>query len=237
MKRYARPIIIGATVLALGVAGTMAASAWTVPAKKATVNVRAAKMPKGADVSPSTHGSNAFVSWSAQEVLPGVRMTAYVVTAHDISPARHPDVAHTVTASGADLLSCTFTAAELGTGRYRWTLTPKFENWTGNEGRQSSAISFPASPASLLADTVTAMAVSVSPPTIDPTPVAPSPAAVGSSTLPPATTPPIDSPEPDPTPSVTTKSPEPEKSVSPTADMTPSERPSAVDPLPVESAE
>jgi hypothetical protein len=229
MRRYARPLVVGATVLALGVAGTMAASAWTVPAKKVTVKVRAAKMPKGITPSAGPQGHNAMVSWSAQEILPGVRMTSYVVAAEDVSAAHHAGISHTVRASGSDLESSTFTAAELGTGRWRWTITPHFENWAGVESRPSAAVTSPVSAASALADTVTAMAASVAAPAVDPAsaPIEPAPAAPTTSSPP--------TPETPATPATSATEKEPAKTESPKAGPTPSDIPSGP-PSTIESA-
>ena len=231
MKRFSRPVILGAAVLAFGIAGTAMAYAWIVPAKNTDVRIRAAKMPTGVTPSASIQNGQAVVSWSAQEILPGIKMTSYVVTAHDVS-ATHPAVSHTVTSVGGSTDSSTFTAAELASGRWKWTIIPKFQKWTGDEGKQSSSITFPIAPATVLADAVTAVTAAKTTPVDAPTAAtaesAPNPLPSPSTTRTPENA--VEEPAVDPTTSAPDRSAEPAKTETPKVDPTPSG--SASDPHP-----
>ncbi len=172
-------------------------------------------MPDGVTPSATDQNGKAVVSWSAQEIVPGVKMTAYVVTAHDTDPNPLPDVAHTVTASGADSESATFTAVELAGRKWKLGIIPKFRTWTGAEGKLSKdKVNFPA-------------AAPTAPP------VDPALPATRATTPAPETTP--ASPTADPTTSAPDKPAQPTKTKTPKPDPTPSSTPSDPTPSPSSS--
>ncbi|XVU24684.1 hypothetical protein ACQPZJ_46995 [Actinoplanes sp. CA-054009] len=212
-----RLLLIGAVVAALGAAGTVFAYAdWTIPAGKLTVTARAAAMPRGVAPSAAKQNGQAVVSWSSQELVPGVLMDHYVVTAHSVGAPARPDLTHTVAASGAATESVTFAAAAVAGGRWQWTIVPRYASWTGGESRKSRQLSFPGTPASTAVPPVEVAAAAVAP--------APNPASTPATVTETPTT-------NEPTPAETTTSPpparepEPESAVSPSA--TPPGRPPA----------
>jgi hypothetical protein len=146
--------LVGATVVAVAISGTLFAYAnWTIPGT-ADVKTRVLTMPRGVTPSVAKHGTQAIVSWSTQELTDDVPMQRYVVTAH---PADGPPVIHTVTAADGLTQSTTFTTAELAGARWYWTLTPAFATWTGEPSKKTDKLTFPAAaPTSLLADAGTA---------------------------------------------------------------------------------
>jgi hypothetical protein len=220
-------IFVGATA-AVVVSGTLVSYAsWVVPDPAATVKVKTPSMPGGP--TPTSDGSDgrAVVRWKAQNIA-GVKMTAYVVTAHDTDATPLPSIAHTVTASGSDDESATFTGAELAGGKWKWAITPKLRSWTGTEGALSNPkLIFPApSPATALAKATPAKTGSEAVQAAGPVETTPAPAST--------TEAPVKKPETSPAPSATER--EPERTESPKADPTPSGSPSVVDPSPAGSA-
>jgi hypothetical protein len=146
MRRAAKTLIFTAAVVTVGIAGTVVAYAggWTVPDGRATLTAPVAKMPRGVEPSVARQGGRAVVSWSAREIVPGVRMDRYVVTAHSADAPPRPDVTRTVTAGGGATESVVFPAAAVTGGRWSWTITPRYRLWTGAESPQSRRLAFPA---------------------------------------------------------------------------------------------
>ncbi len=146
MRRLPTTLAVATTAALLGTAGTVLAYAdgWTLSDGKATFTLKVAKMPRGVTPSAAKQGKTAVVSWSAQEIAPDVRMDHYVITAHSVSEPPLPDVTRTVTASGGNTESVTFTAAQVAGGRWHWTIVPKFRSWTGAESGTSQRLTFPA---------------------------------------------------------------------------------------------
>jgi hypothetical protein len=143
MRDTAKYLLVVATATALAGAGTLIADAsWSIPGT-ARVKIPAAAMPRGATPSAAVQGRTAVVSWSAQEIAPGVKIDHYVVTAHNVNDL--PDVSHTVEASGSAVESLVFTANEVGDGKWYWTIVPKFHLWTGGESGKSQRLALPAS--------------------------------------------------------------------------------------------
>lgn len=223
MKSLTKKLIIATATLTLVGAGTMIAQAsWTIPGT-AKVKAKAAAMPRGAAPSAAKQNGNALVSWSAQEIVPGVRMQKYIVTAHSADDPPRADIAHTITATSADTLSTTFTGSDLAGGKWYWTLIPKFELWTGAESKKSDQRNFPAaadspSVTSLVADSATQ--------TVTPTPNATTPAIASEADAP-------KTPEQTPTTVATTPPDEKPKPVEQTSSPAPA--PATSDPAPAES--
>ena len=218
-------IFVGATA-AVVIGGTLVSYAgWIVPGPAAAATARAGSMPAGGTPDAEKVNGNAVVSWKAQEIVPGVRMTAYVVTAHDTDQTPRPSVAHTVSASGSGTESATFTAAELAGGKWKWAIAPKLQSWTGAEGSLSNPkLVFPgAAPTAALA-----RAVPVAPPA---TPLATPP--VESTPRPTATT---AAPPERPTAEPAAKTAAPAKSETPQAGPAPSESSSDIAPSPASSS-
>jgi hypothetical protein len=229
MRRVAKVgIFVGATAAVI-VSGTLVSYAsWVVPDPAATAKVQTPSMPGGPTPTSEISDGKAVVHWNAQN-LAGVKMTAYVVTAHDTDETPLPSIARTVTASGSDDESAAFTGAELAGGKWKWAITPKLQSWTGTEGALSNPkLIFPApSPANALAKVTPAKTGSEAVQAVETTPT---PAST--------TEAPAEKPETRPAPSATEKATEkaPEKTESPKADPTPSDSPSVVDPSPAGSA-
>jgi hypothetical protein len=153
MRRSRKTPLIAGVVATVGLGGTALAFAggWTMDDGRATVTLSAAKMPKGAAPSVAKQGKTAaVVSWSAQEIVSGVKMDHYVVTAHSVDEPPLADVVHTVAASGGDAESLTFAANEVAGGKWYWTIVPKFHLWAGAESGKSQKLTFPAAPATAL---------------------------------------------------------------------------------------
>jgi hypothetical protein len=170
-SRPGRVAVVAGAALVAGVTlgiGTVAANAnATLPSTTTRVSIRTSKMPEGTAPRTALQSGKAVVSWSAQEIVPGVKMTAYRVTAHYVGDGHRPDVARIVTASGGSAESSTFTAAELGGGTWRWTIAPKFERWVGGDGKRSDAVAFPL-PAAPVAPSMTSPPEKVA---VDPSPL------------------------------------------------------------------
>ena len=196
MRRTGRYLILGTVLASMGTAGTYLAYAdWSLPTTTVAVSAQAAKMPRGVTPSVAKQSKAAVVSWSAQELAPGVKMDHYVVTAHSVGKPALPDVSRPVRASGAASESVTFTASEVAGGRWSWTVTPRFTTWTGIASARSRELSFPAAaPAdlSVAADTPTPAATPVVTPTAS-KPTTPSPA--GKPATEPPTSPPAQQPQ------------------------------------------
>lgn len=153
MRQFVRTgVLVGATA-AVVIGGTLVSYAsWMLPAPAATARVAAGAMPSGATPRAEAHGDKAVVTWSAQEIVPGVKVTAYVVTAHDTDQSPLPSIAHAVTASDSAVESITFTAAELAGGKWKWAITPRLGSWTGTEGALSNPpLAFPINAALVVA--------------------------------------------------------------------------------------
>jgi hypothetical protein len=224
VKRITRTGVFVAATTTVVIGGTLVSYAgWIAPASTVSAKARAGSMPPGVTPSAAIQNGQAVVSWSAQEILPGVEMTTYVVTAHDTASPAQPSVAHTVTASGAGTESATFTAAELAGGKWKWAIIPKLQTWTGAEGKLGTPkLVFPAAaPATVLAAAVTAVAATgTSPPTAPalapagPTPAAtelptpPTPLATGTGSV-------------EPTPTATNGTADPDKTIDPDETATP----------------
>ncbi|MEU4687523.1 hypothetical protein [Actinoplanes sp. NPDC023714] len=178
MRRAGRALLVGGVVTVLGAAGTVYAYAggWTVDGRLG-VTAKVAKMPRGAEPSVAAQSRRAVVSWSAQEIVPGVLMDHYTVTAHSVSDPPAPAVTHTVAADGGATESVTFTVAEVAGGTWRWSVTPRYLGWTGEQSRLSRRLTFPAAPATKEKgrETAPAAQVTVTPPRSPATTTAPAP--------------------------------------------------------------
>lgn len=148
MRRGTRQLVVVSVVAALGLAGTLTAFAgWSIPGT-VTVKARAAKMPRGVAPSVAKQSKTAVVSWSAQEIVAGVLMDHYLVTAHSADEPPLPDVTHTVAAAGSSTEFVTFAADEVAGGKWHWTVIPKFRQWAGAESAKSQKLNFPGVPVS-----------------------------------------------------------------------------------------
>ncbi|GAA2869384.1 hypothetical protein Acy02nite_41250 [Actinoplanes cyaneus] len=147
--------MIVAVVASLGVAGTVLAYAggWVVSVGPARLTANVATMPQGVEPSVARQDGQAVVSWSAQEIAPGVRMDHYVVTAHSADDPPRPDIIHTVGAGRGPAETLVFTMAEMTGGKWRWSVAPKYRGWTGEMSRLSQRLVFPAAPAPRVAAT------------------------------------------------------------------------------------
>jgi hypothetical protein len=226
-RRYVVTLISAGAALAIAAGGTaIASSTWFVPKAQVTLRIKSVQMPAGRAPSASSLGGNAVVSWSAQEIAPGVLMQQYIVSAHDTNKTNPlANVVHTVTASGATTDSTTFTAAELAGAKWQFGIIPKFELWTGPEGKLSKdRVSFPAAPsAGVLAAIVAPAPDPGAPPTAVPAAAAPKPDTTTFEQV-------TGQPTADPTMSA------PEESQTAGPDPSPSEAASEVDPVPSGSA-
>ncbi len=172
MKPPAKKLVLAATTLALIGAGTMVAQAsWTVPGT-AQVKAEATAMSRGSAPSVAKQNGGALVSWSAQEMVPGVRMQKYIVTAHSADDPPRADIVSTITATSADTLSAAFTGSVLAGGKWFWILVPEYELWAGAESKKSDKLAFPAAADS---PSVTSLVADSSPQSADPTPIVTTP--------------------------------------------------------------
>lgn len=190
MRRAGKTLIVTAVVAASGVAGTVLAHAggWTLSNGHATLIAPVAKMPRGVEPSVAKQGARAVVSWSAQEIVPGVHMDHYVVTAHSADASPRPDVTQTVAADGDASKSIVFPAAQVTDGQWFWTVTPKYRDWVGRKSPKSRRLTFltarvEEAPVEAVASTPTPAATPVPDRTTPPVPPAPgtepSPRATG----------------------------------------------------------
>jgi len=139
MRRHLRLGIVVATVGVVSIAGTLVARAgWTLPDQTVAAAARAATMPVGVTPRAAIQHGDAVVNWTAQEIVPGVPMSAYLVTAHDTDPRPLEDVVHTVTANGAGTESVVFPGSELAGGKWQFGIIGRYLSWTGPEGRLSN---------------------------------------------------------------------------------------------------
>ncbi|MFG1989212.1 hypothetical protein ACGFJ7_04420 [Actinoplanes sp. NPDC048988] len=212
---------MGATVAALGIAGTLVAEADWMIGGSAEVRARTAGMPRGVKPSVAKQSKAAVVSWSAQEIAPGIRMDHYVVTAHSVDVPMLPSISRAVAATGKATESVVFGADEVAGGRWYWTIVPRFALWTGAEGGRSTKLNFPAPTKAAQAVAEVARAAPTATPAA-PVPTASTEAAVVSGTAPAAVS--RSSPTAGPTPgdsppstSGTTPSEQPPKPVEPSA--------------------
>ncbi|WP_203824291.1 hypothetical protein [Actinoplanes palleronii] len=183
MRRTGRLLLVGAVALSLGVAGTVYAYAggWTVTSAPTRFTAKVVKMPRGVEPSVTKQSGQAVVSWSAQEIAPGVRMDHYLVVAHSVAEPPQPDVTRAVAAGGSTTESVTFGTGEMAGGKWRWTITPKYREWTGEPSKLSPRLAFPAAPAAP-ADPAVIAAPAVPP--ASPSVSAPTPEAGDTSTAP-----------------------------------------------------
>jgi hypothetical protein len=226
MNRLAtRYLTISSIALGLGIAGTLVANAqWSIPGQGA-VQITTAAMPAGTAARAKRKGDSIVVSWDAQQIVPGVKMQQYLVTAHDTQSSPRPDVARTVAATSADAETATFTLAELGNGKWSWGIVAKYQRWSGAEGARSSP------PVSVGDNRRTALLTAAAPTTkpatgISTLPIDPAP----TTTSPPET--PAEKPKAEPVTSAPEKTAEPEK----TESRRPEPSTSTIDPTPAESA-
>ncbi|XVV11942.1 hypothetical protein ACQP2X_45195 [Actinoplanes sp. CA-131856] len=225
MRKPLRYLLVAVVVGGLGAAGTMAANAaWTISGN-GQVKMRAPSMPRGTTPSVAKQSSAAVVSWSAQEIVPDVRMDRYVVTAYSADTPARPSISRTVTATGEATESVTFGAEEVAGGRWYWTVVPRFALWVGDESGKSAKLNFPAPVKASQPAADAARAAPTTAPSTPATPVAPTatteaavvpgttPAAVPRTSPTPGSTP-GDSP---PTSTGTAPSEQPPKPVEPSA--------------------
>ena len=218
MRRTGRFLMVAAVVATLGVAGTVFAYAggWTLSDNPGSFTVKVAKMPRGVEPSVAKQGGQAVVTWSAQEIAPGVLMDHYAVTAHSTSDPPRPDVTLTVAAGGESTESVTFTAYELAGDRWRWTVVPRFRSWTGEASPMSRRLAFPAGPAAPNAGRAAQVGDEIAP--------SPAPATSPSRTRSPEPAKPDESPTPAVETSVPESAPLPTESADPVVEPPPAEQ-------------
>jgi hypothetical protein len=140
-------ILTSSAALALG--GSMYAfAAWQTPVQAVTAKLQVADMPPGLQPSVDRRGKNAIVTWTAQRIVPGVKMQGYVVTRLNVDdPSATPFTDTTTTAGYRDV--------RVPKGSWTWTVRPVFETWQGEDGPASQPLTFngPAA-AGLLADEI-----------------------------------------------------------------------------------
>jgi hypothetical protein len=172
MRHVSKVLLVTLTAAGLASAGTVIAYAsWPVPSKPVQAKVRAVDMPQGVRPSVAKNGGDAVVTWSPQEIGPGSTMHSYLVRRHNVDDA-------TVTKAFAPVTGTTFTDVGVPTGRWYWTVTPRFAGWTGEESKKSANLSFSApEPTALVASTSAAQAPppasTGTPPATDDDPAAP----------------------------------------------------------------
>jgi hypothetical protein len=151
------------TALALAtVAGAIVAGGWAYYVASSTSGsaggAKASSLPTGNTPTVSVIGRNVTVTWAQNSVSAlggllgaqsngGYTITRYAANATStaISPGASCSGSQT---GGADPLSCT--ENNLPTGRWKYTATPTYYNWSGGESSQSaSAIIPPANPSSV----------------------------------------------------------------------------------------
>ncbi|MCO8272313.1 hypothetical protein M1L60_17100 [Actinoplanes sp. TRM 88003] len=175
----------------------MTANAAWVIGGSAKVTTRSAKMPKGTKPSVAKQSKAAVVSWSAQELVPGVKMDRYTVTAHSQDNPAKEALVREVEASGGASESVTFAASAVAGSKWKWAVIPHYAKWSGAEGGLSKALTFPAAPAAPAAAKVAEPppAAKVVAPTTPPTTVAPTTEATKKPAAEPVTTAPAPEPE------------------------------------------
>ena len=148
MRRVSKLLLVAATTAVVASGGTVIAYAsWPVPSKPVKLKVRAVDMPRGVRPSVAQNGADAVVTWSPQEISSGVAMRSYVVRRHNADKASEVKTFAPVTGTS-------FTDAKVPTGKWYWTVTAKFADWTGEESRKSENIQFTVpAPTALVATT------------------------------------------------------------------------------------
>src|SRR5687767_14295060 len=132
MNHVSKLLLVTVTAAAVASAGTVIAYAsWPVPSKTVKVKIRTVDMPRGVQPSVARSGANAVVTWSPQEIVPGTTMQSYLVTRHSADDAA-------AIKQFAPVAVTTFTDTAVPTGKWYWTVTPKFGGWTGTESRKSA---------------------------------------------------------------------------------------------------
>ncbi|MET8150520.1 hypothetical protein ACIBSW_03570 [Actinoplanes sp. NPDC049668] len=138
MRRPKRTVLIAGVVLTLAAGGTLAANAtWSIPGRSAPMNLKTAEMPRGPKPNVTKQGGAAVVTWSAQEIVPGVAMRGYVITRYDADDDSPAEAFPAVTGT-------TLTDADVPAGKFYWTVTPKFAAWSGEESKKSENVKFSA---------------------------------------------------------------------------------------------
>jgi hypothetical protein len=218
MNRVSKLLLVSATAAAVASAGTVFAYAsWPVPSKTVKMKVRALDMPRGVEPSVARSGANAVVTWSPQEIAPGATMQSYVVKRHNAD-----DTA--VTKAFAPVTATTFMDTAVPAGKWYWTVTPKFADWTGAESRKSAIVKFTApaatGPTALVANTDVAPMPAASKTSLPAGGgvVVTSPPAVVSTPKSPASPDPEEEPDTPAPPTAESASAEPSPSVSPAED-------------------
>ena len=148
-RAYRTPIVVAVAGAIVAAGSVYAFAGWNAPTVSARMTMKVAKMPRGTQPSVVKADKQAVVSWSAQRVASGARMLSYVVTAHSVTDTGRPDVVRTVTASGLDSDSVTFTSAEVAGSKWRWTVVPRYHSWAGEESKPSEALKFAAAAAAV----------------------------------------------------------------------------------------
>ena len=152
MRKRIGFLLVGSTVAAVVAVGSLAANAEWVIGGSSKMKTHTAKMPRGTKPSVAQQSKAAVVSWSAQEVMPGVKMDRYTVTAHSADVPAKPDIVREINASGAAGETITFAAEQVAGGQWRWTVIPRFATWVGPESRPSKALKFAPPPAANLVE-------------------------------------------------------------------------------------
>ncbi|MCY1140698.1 hypothetical protein OWR29_22095 [Actinoplanes sp. Pm04-4] len=189
--------LVGTTVAAVVAAGTLTANAAWIIGGTANVKTRTVKIPKGTKPSVEDQSKAAVVSWSAQELVPGVKMDRYTVTAHSQDTPAKSAIVREVEASGGVSETVTFAAAEVAGGKWKWTVIPRYAKWVGAESGLSKALAFPAAPTAKAAETAPA-AKTIAPTTVAPTPSQPTAETTSKPVTEPVITPPEVEPAPEP---------------------------------------
>nr|WP_221375668.1 hypothetical protein [Actinoplanes polyasparticus] len=187
-----RYLLIVTTVAAVVTAGTVVANAEWAVSGAAQAKIHNLKMPAGTKPSVEDQSNSAVVSWSAQEIVPGVKMDRYTVTAHSQDTPPRAAIVREVEASGGVSETITFAAAEVAGGKWRWAVIPHYAKWVGAESGLSGALTFPDAAVSKVAGTPPAKTVV---PTIPPT-AAPVPTPTAKTTKKPAAEPVTTTPAP-----------------------------------------
>ncbi|MEU7902792.1 hypothetical protein [Actinoplanes sp. NPDC049118] len=138
MRRPKRTVLALGVALTLAIGGTLAANAtWSIPGRSTPVKLTAAQMPRGPKPDVTKEGGSAVVTWSAQEIVPGVAMRGYIVTRYDADDESSHE-------AFAAIPGTTLTDADVPAGKFYWTVTPKFAAWTGEESKKSENVKFSA---------------------------------------------------------------------------------------------
>jgi hypothetical protein len=131
---------------ALGIASTggfVAYASWNTRSPDVSLKVRAATMPRGVTPKVTAVGRKAVVRWRAQQVVTGVPVTSYVVTAHNWAGNGSQDVTLTRPATGGSAETVSFAVSG---GKWTWTIVPKFGSWSGRRSAPTKPFTVPADP-------------------------------------------------------------------------------------------